>query len=131
MAAVSTRGQLVWKEVVAFHTSHVCKFFASSFKVISVFLLNGILNGTWNRIVDAQDRALNKLDFPCSETLQPSLPWLLLSLPPRFSRTRVTSGVRRRGSVDTESGRWVFNCRASILIWIIVDGLGVGAVALC
>lgn len=53
------------------HTSHVCEFLATSFEVVTVFGLHGILNSTWYWVVDTQYGALHELDFASCVSLQP------------------------------------------------------------
>ena len=73
-------------------TSHVSELFTSTLEILAIFLLNRVLNSAWHWVVDAQNRALNKLDLPGLVTFQATC-WLL-ALPPCVGRTRVTSIVR-------------------------------------
>ena len=66
-------------------TSHVCKLLAAPFQIIPILGLNSVLNCAWDRIVNAEDRALDKFDFAGCISFQPIRPWCL-SLPPCFGR---------------------------------------------
>ena len=46
------------------------KFFTSTFQVTPVFGLDSILDGTRDRVIDAEDGALDKLDFSGGISLQ-------------------------------------------------------------
>lgn len=44
-------------------TSHMGEFLAAALEIIAVFRLDGILDGTGDRVVDTQDGTLDQLDF--------------------------------------------------------------------
>lgn len=65
------------------HTSHVSKFFTSSFQVVPIFSLHGILYRAGYGVIQAQDRALNQPNLP--RRIAPKIiRCRCLSLPPRF-----------------------------------------------
>lgn len=78
-------------------TSHVCEFFASGFKIISILGLNSVLDGTWHGIVGRQNCALDELDLTGGVSLQTTSrrSWTtrLSALPPVVYRTRLASSV--------------------------------------
>ena len=51
-------------------TSHVGEFLAATLEIIAVFRLDGILNGTGDRVVDTQDGTLDQLDLSGGITSQ-------------------------------------------------------------
>jgi len=48
----------------------VGKFLTATLKIIAVFGLDGVLNGTGDRVIDTQDGALNQLDLASSIAAQ-------------------------------------------------------------
>jgi hypothetical protein len=73
-------------------TSHMGKLFSSALDIVPVFGLDSILDGAGDRVVDAEDGALNQFDFPrcvSSQLIRRSL-----SFPPRLGRARLTPSVR-------------------------------------
>lgn len=88
MSVVHARSQIVTvlqSEIVGItsscRVSHVGELAATSFD-ISVLRLNGVLDGTRNRVVDAQDGALDELDLSSTVTLQTSSSLGLLATKP-------------------------------------------------
>ena len=61
------------------------EFFTATFKVVSVFCLDSILDSAGHWIVNAQDRTLYELDFSSCVSLQRSR-WRCLPLSPSFGR---------------------------------------------
>src|SRR4051794_38926475 len=55
-------------------TPHVSELLAASFQVIPVLGLDSVLDGTGNRIIGAQDRALTEFDLAGSISLKPARP---------------------------------------------------------
>jgi hypothetical protein len=51
-------------------TSHVSELFAATLKVVAVFSLYGILNGTGHGIIDTQDGTLDQLHLTGGITAQ-------------------------------------------------------------
>ena len=69
------------------------KFFTTTFQILSVFWLNGILNSAGNRMVNGQNATLYKFDLSCCITLQSSL---VLSCSPSLSRVASLVRIRSR-----------------------------------
>ena len=69
---------------IARQTSHVRKLLTATFQVGSILGLDCILDGAWDRIVNAKDRTLDELDFSCCISLQ-GVSSRSLSLSPCFS----------------------------------------------
>ena len=60
-------------------TAQVGEFFGEAFFRFSVFALDGILNGTWHRVVDTQNGTLNQFDLSGSVTAKTRARSLTLS----------------------------------------------------
>ena len=78
------------------------KLLAPALEIIAVFLLNGILNGAGDGIVDTQDGTLHEFDLPGSVALETGASRLVLALPKGFRRAGIASRIRRRCPVDAE-----------------------------
>jgi hypothetical protein len=80
-------------------TSHVCEFLAAALKVVAVLGLDGVLDGTRNRVVGAENGALDKLDLTGQTTLEATGSCGgtagLLTLSPGFSRAGLAPLVWR------------------------------------
>ena len=101
-------------------TSHVCEFFTSVLQIISIPCLDGILNRARNGIVGAQDRALNKLDFSGSSTLQAiGSTTGRLSLSPCLGRAGLAPTVWRCQSLRNAVARSASVFRVRFLIAVV------------
>lgn len=91
-------------------TSHVRELFASALQVVAVLGLDGILNGTGDRVIHTQDGALDQLDFASRISTQVSSPATDstsrgLSLAPGLDGRRLAAGVRGGHTTGDSKGR--------------------------
>lgn len=96
-------------------TSHMRKLLASALQVIAVLGLDGILDSTGDRIVGAENLALDELDLPGLSTLETAghlggwAAWSL-PLPPCFGGAGLAPLVGRFGTLmGTEGARRVID----------------------
>lgn len=78
-------------------TSHMGELFATALKVVAVLGLDSVLDCTGYRVVDTEDRALNKLNLPRGITSEVALLGSL-SLAPGFGGRGLTAGIGRRNA---------------------------------
>lgn len=95
-------------------TSHVGELFRSTFDIIAILGLDGILNGTRRRIVDTEDGTLNQLDLTGGITSQAATAAAAaasrgttgsLTLAPGFCGGSLTSRIGRRDTARDTKGR--------------------------
>jgi hypothetical protein len=80
-------------------TSHVRELLATALKVVAVLSLDGVLDGTRNRVVGTENGALDKLDLTGQTTLEATgsrgSTAGLLALSPGFGRAGLAPLIRR------------------------------------
>lgn len=114
-------------------TSHVGEFLAATLEFVAVFRLDGILDGTGDRVVDTQDGTLDQLDLPggipsqtttCAATARGSPGSLPLA--PSLCGRSLTSGIRGSHSTGhTKGGCGVIAGTVGIVVGCIGSvGLG-------
>lgn len=100
------------------------ELFTAAFKITSVFCLHGILNGTGDWIIHAQNFTLNELHLARSIAPQ-TVSCRCLSLTPCFRRAGLASGIWRWGTPRYAiCSCSIFQARSRIMI-IIAASVGV------
>lgn len=112
-------------------TSHMGKLFAAALKVVAVLGLDGVLDRTGHRVVDTEDRALDKLNLPGSITPEVTLLGSL-SLAPGLGGRGLAAGIGRRNtSRHPEAGSRILHLILRVLShrWSVC-GVGFGQAVL-
>jgi hypothetical protein len=105
----------------------VGEFLASTLEIIAVSGLNGVLNGTGNRVVETEHRALDKLDLPSGITTQTASG--SLSLAPGLGGRGLAAGVGRGHAAGYAKGSGRVLARS--VVGVVVGGsTGVGGIRL-
>lgn len=101
------------------------EFLTTTFEIIAVFSLHGILNSTGNGIIDTENGALDQFDFPGGITAQIAG---RLSLTPGLRGGGLTAGIGGRNPTgNTKASGGIFHVAA-----VVILSLGmVGYVGFC